>query len=129
MTVIETDVCIIGAGICGVLVAQKLKRLRPKANVALVDAGREMFDLDAMTMRRRLLDYNENPWPHDYVDDQLVANGESQTMAVGGWALHWEGGCPRFSEEDLRLQSYYGFGRDWPLSWTEMEAPFFHWVT
>ncbi len=123
MTVIEADVCIIGAGICGVLVAQKLMRLKPNASVVLVDAGREMFDLDKRTaMRRQFLDYNENPWPHDSVNDQLVGNGESQTMAVGGWALHWEGGCPRFSEEDLRLRSYYGFGRDWPLSWTEMEA-------
>ena len=123
MAVIENDVCVIGAGICGVLLAQKLKRLKPSASVALIDAGREIFDVDArMARRQRLLDYNESAWPHDYVDELLVENGESQTMAVGGWALHWEGGCPRFSEEDLRLASLYGFGVDWPLSWREMEA-------
>src|SRR4051794_36830897 len=111
MSVIETDVCVIGAGICGVLFAEKLARLKPGIHIALVDAGRQLFDTAKRAEhRRRLLEYNENAWPHDYVDDQLVLNGESQTMAVGGWALHWEGGCPRFSEEDLRLRSLYGFG-------------------
>jgi quinoprotein glucose dehydrogenase len=122
---IESDVCVIGAGICGVLLAQKLKRLRPDANVALVDAGRELFDVaNRMQYARRFLDYNENPWPRDYVDQQLVLNGEAQTMAIGGWALHWEGGCPRCSEEDLRVKSMYGFGQDWPLSWAEMERAY-----
>ena len=123
MTVVESDVCVIGAGICGVLLAQKVKRLKPRASITLVDAGRHIIDADEpMARRQRLLDYNESAWPHDYVDNQFVVNGESQTMAVGGWALHWEGGCPRFSEEDLRLESLYGFARDWPLSWREMEA-------
>lgn len=123
MTVVESDVCVLGAGICGVLLAQKVKRLRPQASVVLVDAGRESIGVgNRMANRQRFLDYNENAWPHDYVDGQLVVNGESQTMAVGGWALHWEGGCPRFSEEDLRLKSLYGFGEDWPLPWSEMEA-------
>lgn len=125
MTVIESDVCVIGAGICGVLLAQKLKRTRPDASIALVDAGREIFNLPQRLMRaNRFLEYNESPWPRDYVDDQFVVNGESQTMAVGGWALHWEGGCPRFSQEDLRLKSLYGFGHDWPLSWQEMERAY-----
>jgi choline dehydrogenase-like flavoprotein len=120
--VVESDVCIIGAGICGVLLAEKVKRAKPDAIVALVEAGRDMSDTDRrMQYRQRLLDYNESAWPGDYVDDQLVLNGESQTMAVGGWALHWEGGCPRFSEEDLRLKSLYGFGEDWPIAWQEME--------
>src|SRR5439155_15060271 len=122
MPVVESDVCIIGAGICGVLLAQKLARLKPNARITLLDAGRHGFGpAPSMVRRQRLLDYNESTWPHDYVDDQLVVNGESQTMAVGGWALHWEGGCPRFSSEDLRLRSLYGFGEDWPLSWEEME--------
>jgi choline dehydrogenase-like flavoprotein len=125
MTVIETDVCVIGAGICGVLLAQKLKRTKPNASIALLDAGREIFNLPQRAIHaKRFLEYNESPWPRDYVDDQLVVNGESQTMAVGGWALHWEGGCPRFSEEDLRLKSLYGFGHDWPLSWEEMERSY-----
>jgi len=102
--------------------AQKLTRLRGQARIALIDAGREIADSPSgPTRRRRYLDYNETAWPQDYVGDQLVMDGESQTMAVGGWALHWEGGCPRFSEEDLRLKSLYGFGEDWPLSWDEME--------
>ena len=45
----------------------------------------------------------------------------SQTIAVGGQALHWGGACNRFSEEDLRLKSMYGLAEDWPIAWDELE--------
>ena len=45
----------------------------------------------------------------------------SMTMAVGGQALHWGGACNRFSEEDLRLKSWYGLADDWAIDWPELE--------
>src|SRR6266849_4774941 len=70
---------------------------------------------------RRLIDYGENPWPGDFIEDQAAKGIVSRTMAVGGSALHWGGTCNRFSEEDLRLKSMYGLAADWPVEWKELE--------
>jgi choline dehydrogenase-like flavoprotein len=118
----ESDVCIIGGGISSAMLAQKLSELRPGISIAVVEAGQRLFDLEKrMDYRRRSLDYGENPWPGDFIEDQSAKGIVSRTMAVGGSALHWGGTCNRFSEEDLRLKSMYGLATDWPIEWKELE--------
>ena len=122
MTRFESDVCIIGGGISSAMLAQKLSELRPDAKIIVVEAGQRLFDLDKrMEYRRRFLDYGENPWPGDFIEDQAAQGIISRSMAVGGSALHWGGTCNRFSEEDLRLKSMFGLATDWPIEWTELE--------
>jgi len=119
---VECDVCIIGGGITAALLAQKLAELRPGASLAIVEAGRRIFDLENRTAyRQRMLEYGENAWPGDFIADQSAAGIISRTMAAGGSALHWGGVTNRFSEEDLRLKSLYGLAVDWPLEWNELE--------
>ena len=118
----DSDVCIIGGGISSAMLAQKLSELRPGAKIIVVEAGKRLFDLDKrMEYRRRFLDYGENPWPGDFIEDQAAQGIISRSMAVGGSALHWGGTCNRFSEEDLRLKSMFGLASDWPIEWTELE--------
>ena len=118
----ECDVCIIGGGISAAMLAQKLAELRPAASITVVESGRKLFDLEnRMRYRQRSIEYAENPWPGDFVEDQSAKGVISRTMAVGGSALHWGGTCNRFSEEDLRLHSMFGLGADWPLEWKELE--------
>src|SRR5713226_3699567 len=118
----ECDVCIIGGGISAAMLAQKLAELRPGLAITVVEAGQTLFDLDKrMEHRRRSIDYGENPWPGDFIEDQAAKGIVSRTMAVGGSALHWGGTCNRFSEEDLRLKSMYGLAVDWPIEWPELE--------
>ncbi len=118
----ESDVCIIGAGISAAMLAQKLSELRPGVSITIVEAGRSFFDFEnRFKQRERMLKYNENPWPGDFIEGQFAAGGISHTMAVGGQALHWGGTCNRFSEEDLRLKSMYGLYIDWPIEWAELE--------
>jgi glucose dehydrogenase len=118
----ETDICIIGGGITSAMLALKLSQLRPNGHITVVEAGRSIFDVQNRgTYRQRALDYNEHPWPDDFVEDQQAQGIISLTMAVGGLALHWGGACNRFSEEDLRLKSMYGLATDWPLEWSELE--------
>src|SRR5882724_3641227 len=113
MPVVESDVCIIGGGITAAMLSQKIKELRPAASVRVIEAGRRLFDLEnRMEYRRRMLEYGENAWPGDFIEDQKAAGIISRTMAVGGSALHWGGTCNRFSEEDLRLHSMYGLAVD-----------------
>ena len=45
-------------------------------------------------------------------------------MSVGGLAMHWGGVTPRFTPEDFRLHSLYGVGRDWPLTYDDLD-PFY----
>jgi choline dehydrogenase-like flavoprotein len=118
----ESDICIIGGGITAAMLAEKISELRPGAAITVVEAGVKIFDFENRTQyRRRNLDYGENAWPGDFIDDQAGAGVISRTMAVGGSALHWGGVTNRFSEEDLTLESRYGLAVDWPLSWTDLE--------
>ena len=122
MPVYESDVCIVGAGISSAMLAQKLSELRPGATITIVEAGRSIFDFEnRFKYRERMIDYDENPWPSDFIEDQSAEGIISRTMAVGGLALHWGGVCNRFSEEDLRLKSTYGLYVDWPVEWVELE--------
>lgn len=126
MPTFDTDVCIIGGGITAAMLAEKLSALRPGLGIIVVEAGDSLFDVPArLEARRRALEYDENPWPGDVLEDQAGAQGlTALTMAVGGLALRWGGACNRFSEEDLRLKSMYGLAEDWPLSWPELEKAY-----
>jgi quinoprotein glucose dehydrogenase len=118
----ESDVCIVGGGISAALLAQKLSELKPGISIAVVEAGRRIFDFENRTQyRQRSLDYGENAWPGDFIEDQAGAGVISRTMAVGGSALHWGGVTNRFSAEDLTLKSRYGLAVDWPLTWEDLE--------
>ena len=121
--VIETDICIIGGGICAAMVAE---RIAPSsARILLVEAGNPIFNFSSrLEERRRYLDYGYNPWPQDHVEGMSAQGIQSRTMAVGGMALHWGGACPRFTAEDFRLKSLYGIGQDWPISYDDLE-PFY----
>jgi len=43
---------------------------------------------------------------------------------VGGTTWHWAASCWRHLPVDLRMKSTYGVGRDWPISYEELE-PFY----
>jgi choline dehydrogenase-like flavoprotein len=104
----ESDVCIIGGGITAAMLALKLSELRPQLSITVVEAGKRLFDSEKrMAYRQRNIEYAENAWPGDFIEDQAAQGVISRTMAVGGSALHWGGTCNRFSEEDLRLKSMF----------------------
>ncbi len=122
MPVHESDICVIGAGISAAMLAQKLSELKPHSSITVLEAGRSIFDFEnRFKYRQRMIEYGENPWPEDFIEDQAAEGQVSRTMAVGGQALHWGGTCNRFSEEDLRLKSMFGLYVDWPLKWAELE--------
>ena len=119
--VVETDVLVIGGGITGAMVAEKLTEER-RADVVVVEAGRPSAPPRARAARRqRYLAYGENPWTHDHIDDQSASGIMSRSMTVGGQALHWGGTVPRFSPEDFRLRSTFGVHRDWPIDYETLE--------
>jgi quinoprotein glucose dehydrogenase len=109
----QSDVCIIGSGVCGVLAAEKLAR-EPDLTVLLVEAGRRIEP-------KRKVQPGENPHPGDVITDQIAKGAIMQTMCVGGRATHWGGECPRYSPEDFRGRSLIGVGEDWPITYEDLE--------
>lgn len=121
----DSDVCIVGAGICAAQLAQKLAERRPGLAITVVEAGARLLDERRLVEQRdRGLAYGENIRPGALIEDQSAKGVISRTMAVGGQALHWGAIANRFSEEELRLKSLYGLAVDWPLEWTELERAY-----
>src|SRR6185436_19719521 len=123
--VVEADVCIIGSGISAAMVADKLSRTRA-ASIVVVEAGDDVPRLpERAALRRRFLDYDENPWPRDHLPGYEVEGPlQSRSMCVGGLAMHWGGVTPRFSPEDFRLKSQFGVGTDWPITYDDLERSY-----
>ncbi len=98
------DVCIIGSGLCGALVAEKLLK-ETNASILMVEEG-QAYAFDGRTLlRQRYIEYSENPWPGD---GRL---GMSK-IGLGGEALHWGANCPRFDPADFV---------SWPISYDDLE--------
>lgn len=122
---IESDICIIGSGITAALLAEKLSEERPAARIVVAEAGDEVPGLkDRQRLRRRFLDYGENPWPGDHVDGLSTEYIQSRSMCVGWLAMHWGAVTPRFTPEDFKVRSLYGVGDDWPISFEDLD-PFY----
>ena len=122
--VIEADVAILGAGISAAMVAERIAE-DTAASIAVIEAGNRIFDFEKrFDTRRRFLDYGENPYRGDHIPGQRCENIQSRAMSVGGLAMHWGGTTPRYSPEDFRLRSLFGVGRDWPISYEDLD-PFY----
>lgn len=117
----EADVVIIGGGITAAMVAEKLTDERD-VDVVVVEAGGHSAPLEERYERRqRYVDYGENPWTGDHIEDQSAEGIMSRSMVVGGQALHWGGTTPRFTPEDFRHRSMFGVHTDWPIDYETLD--------
>ena len=123
------DVCIVGAGLVGGLMAYELARRGFK--VVVLEAGpryslHERFTYMEDIVRGRIpgpayasnlpaRDVFTNAGEVEYPVNWLRAKG------VGGSTLHWGGQIWRFLESDFRLRSLYGIAEDWPIGYDELE--------
>lgn len=55
------------------------------------------------------------------VEEGPLSFSSTYLRSLGGTSLHWLGTCPRMVPNDFRLQSTYGVGRDWPLTYDELQ--------
>jgi choline dehydrogenase-like flavoprotein len=130
---LRTDYCIAGAGPAGAVLAAKLAASGKR--VALLDQGPSYSEADRSAMLRRgvetvndYADYNDNAsaatvTPHSSAvpEGQVVDWLAQRLFGVGGTALHFEGIMGRPRADDLEVRSRYGSGRDWPISYSELE--------
>jgi glucose dehydrogenase len=124
---VEADVCIVGAGAAGGILALELAR-RGVRVVVLESGPRHDFTRRWEYVRQYLR--HQNPWrtsPPE-LDRQNVGGSMpyrldgNRARGVGGSTLHWEGYALRFHPSDFRLRSLYGIADDWPISYGDLEA-------
>lgn len=122
----RADVCIIGAGLAGALMAYELGRAGLK--VTMLDAGPRPDPKDRFARMERHLN-EQDPWASELPERDGYTNaGEidfplrtMRVKAVGGTTHHWGGTCLRLHESDFRMRSRYGIADDWPISYAELE--------
>ena len=49
---------------------------------------------------RGFLEYRENPWPGDHIDDGMPQGISGAVRMVGGQAMRWNAVTPRYPAED-----------------------------
>ncbi|KZM41588.1 hypothetical protein OA92_14465 [Marinomonas sp. SBI22] len=148
---IEADVVIVGAGVVGSIMAWKLSQAG--LNVVILDAGAKVNKVDAINRYKNDLTKEANspykmmPWapvPDDndplsyYVQPKLPSSPNAPQepkkqiafegffmRLVGGTSWHWTGHAERLFPNDFRMKTQYGVGKDWPISYQDIE-PYYH---
>ena len=128
----DADVCIIGAGPAGALVAHRAAKAG--YSVVVLDAG-PRFDFEDRSEREERAirpGSSRPPWNmgeeggHEKRDAYTSSGPKeyplntARVKGVGGSTLHWQGMVMRLHERDFRLHSETGMGVDWPLSYADL---------
>ncbi len=128
----RADVCIVGAGPAGALVAHHLAR--GGRDVVVLEAG-PRFDPGDRTERMersiRPAYGPESVWKMGGDRDAFSATGElyyplnaARVKGVGGSSLHWQGMVMRLHESDFERHTQSGYGADWPIDY-ETLGPYY----
>jgi choline dehydrogenase-like flavoprotein len=122
----DADVCIVGAGAAGGLLARELTR--DTLRVVVLESGpRHEFSRRAEYVRKYVRGYD--PWrhPNPQLDRHTVGGSPpyrldgKRVRGVGGGTLHWEGYALRLHADDFRMRSRHGIAEDWPISYDDLE--------
>lgn len=130
---IKTDYCIVGGGIAGILLASKLASSGKK--ILILDQGPRFTEEDRTNMLLKskedlndYADYNDNvdpgvvtPLSSANSGDHVVEWTNYRLFGIGGTALHFEGIMMRPTIEDMSVKTLYGYSRDWPIAYSELE--------
>lgn len=134
---ITTDVVIIGAGVAGALMASRLASAGVR--VVILEAGDTVDRGRAVqTFQQAVEKVPESAYPRISEAMHPVSNDLTQwyrqsgpelfkstyLKVMGGTTWHWLGSCPRFIPSDFQLETRFGRGVDWPISYDTLE-PFY----
>jgi len=130
----NTQVLVVGSGVAGSLVVHRLAAAG--IPVTILEAGPRLERSQIVEYFRSHSAKNNfmmpypgtphapNPIPGE--NDYLIQKGAypydvQYIRGVGGTTWHWAAAAWRFLPSDFRLKSTYGVGRDWPLSYDDIE--------
>ncbi|WP_436902693.1 GMC family oxidoreductase [Halovenus halobia] len=123
----DADVCVVGAGPAGGIVADKLAG---DYEVVVLDAG-PRFDFEDRPERqeRAIRPHYGRPdvWEMGGPRDDHATSGEwsyplnhARVKGIGGSTLHWQGMVMRLHEADFNSGSTRGVGPDWPIDYEDL---------
>lgn len=117
------DVCIVGAGAAGSVLAYELAKAGLR--VVVIEAGpfwdpQSDFASDELSMRR--LAWQETRLVAG--KDPLRLGHNNSGRGVGGGTVHFTGVFLRFHEGDFRTKTLDGVGEDWPITYQDL-APYY----
>ncbi len=132
----SAEIVVIGSGICGSLAARKLAMRG--ASVLILEAGPRIDRGHIVAAFRNsprksdwMSPYPFSPWaPQPQYEPKsngyLVQAGPYPYPAeyirvVGGTTWHWAALAWRLLPNDLRIESLYGVGVDWPMTYGELD--------
>lgn len=121
------DICIVGAGAAGSVIAAHLSKTN--VNVVMLDAGphrnpEQDFASDELEMEK--LFWNE---PRVSVgQDPLDLYRSTSGKGVGGSAVHYTAQLLRFHPSDFQTRNSEGIGEDWPISYEDV-VPYYEDMT
>jgi len=130
----DADVIVVGAGISGALVADRLAAAG--VSVLILEAGPRIDRAQAVTrFFDALVKVPECAYPNtayaphprsDDLDFYYVQSGPDKFSStyvrqVGGTTWHWLGTCLRLVPDDFRLATRFSRGIDWPIDYRALE--------
>jgi len=139
---IDADIVIVGAGLFGGLMAWSLQK--HGFQVAMIDSGPVVDRVEAVQRFKASVvkdgnsAYKSKPYapippekkPWEYYDQKnhdskkpldQIGFGALYLRTVGGTSWHFTGHAERMYPNDFRMQSAYGRGIDWPISYKTLE--------
>ncbi|MFC6940583.1 GMC family oxidoreductase [Salinirubellus sp. GCM10025818] len=124
----RVDVCVIGAGPAGALVAHTLAERGHE--VVVLEAGARFDFEDRLERMERSIRPAHDPlsvWEMGGDRDAYASTGErfyplnrARVKGVGGSTLHWQGMVMRLHESDFETRSRYGVAADWPIDYDDL---------
>ncbi|MEA2372649.1 MAG: hypothetical protein QOH12_3043 [Solirubrobacteraceae bacterium] len=146
------DAVIVGAGVAGAIVANELSRAGKRVLILEAGPGGDVtlsgYEAYVSEFYGTAFKDNQSPYPSNpnaemprstdarkirpgqpdasayVVQNGPFATDTTYTRVLGGTTMHWEGKTPRNLPEDFEMQTRFGQGRDWPLSYEEI-APYY----
>ena len=124
----RADVCVVGSGPAGSLVAHRLAEAGH--DVVVLEAGERFDETDRLERQERAIRPAHGPlsvWDMGGERDAYSSTGErhyplnvARVKGVGGSTLHWQGMVMRLHESDFEVRSREGVGRDWPIDYADL---------